>query len=136
MSPHYLELEITESMAVSNEEFIMDTLHGLRNLGVHVSIDDFGTGYSSLKYLSQFPISKLKIDRLFISDDKKQNQAIVKSIIHMSHSLDMKVIAEGVETKEQLEFLRSQMCDEIQGYYFSKPVHPEEADRWLSQIIK
>lgn len=136
LSPHYLELEITESMAVSNEEFIMDTLHGLRNLGVHVSIDDFGTGYSSLKYLSQFPISKLKIDRLFISDDKKQNQAIVKSIIHMSHSLDMKVIAEGVETKEQLEFLRSQMCDEIQGYYFSKPVHPEEADRWFSQIIK
>ncbi|MBO8155488.1 MAG: EAL domain-containing protein [Bacillaceae bacterium] len=133
LAPEYLELEITESMAVSNEEFIMDTLKGLRNLGVHVSIDDFGTGYSSLKYLSQFPVSKLKIDRLFISENKKQNQAIVKSIIHMSHSLDMKVIAEGVETKEQLDFLKNQMCDEIQGYYFSKPVHPNDADIWLNR---
>ncbi|QHS22070.1 EAL domain-containing protein [Virgibacillus sp. MSP4-1] len=128
----YLELEITESMAMSNEAYIMDTLKGLKELGVNVSIDDFGTGYSSMKYLSQFPLSKLKIDQLFIRGEQKQNQAIVKSIIHLSHSLDMKVIAEGVETREQLEFLKGEKCDEIQGFYFSKPVAPGKAERFFS----
>lgn len=128
----FLELEITESMSMSNEAYIMETLKGLKELGVNVSIDDFGTGYSSMKYLSQFPLSKLKIDQLFIRGDKEQNQAIVKSIIHLSHSLDMKVIAEGVETKEQLEFLKSQKCDEIQGFYFSKPVAPKIAERFFA----
>src|SRR5690606_17859190 len=98
----------TESMAMSNEEYIMETLKGLHKLGVNVSIDDFGTGYSSMKYLSQFPLSKLKIDQLFIRGEQEQNQAIVKSIIHLSHALNMKVIAEGVETKEQLEFLKKE----------------------------
>lgn len=125
LHPKYLELEITESIAMTNEETIIFTLQGLRNLGVHVSIDDFGTGYSSLKYLSQFPISKLKIDKVFIHENKEQNQAIIKSIIHMSHSLNMKVIAEGVETEEQLLFLQKEKCDEIQGFYYSKPLHPQ-----------
>ncbi len=131
----YLELEITESMAMSNEEDIFRTLDGLRALGVHVSIDDFGTGYSSLKYLSQFPISKLKIDRIFIHENRKQNEAIVKSIIHMSHSLNMKVIAEGVETQEQLEFLKTECCDEMQGYYFSKPLPPKHLDRFFVESV-
>lgn len=132
LEPHYLEFEITESMAMSNEEYIMQTLKGLHELGVNVSIDDFGTGYSSMKYLSQFPLSKLKIDQLFIRGEQEQNQAIVKSIIHLSHALNMKVIAEGVETKEQLEFLKKESCDEIQGYYFSKPVAPEEAESFFT----
>ncbi|MYL34776.1 EAL domain-containing protein [Pontibacillus yanchengensis] len=120
----YLELEITESMAMSNEEDIIHTLKGLRELGVHVSIDDFGTGYSSLKYLSRFPVNKLKIDKAFIHENRRQNKAIIKSIIHMSHSLNMKVIAEGVETEEQLHFLQEEECDEMQGFYYSKPLPP------------
>src|SRR5690625_1640183 len=100
-------------MAMSNEEYILRTMHELKSLGVNVSIDDFGTGYSSFKYLSSFPISKLKIDRMFMDARQKRNQAIVKSIIHMSHSLDMKVIAEGVETADQLTFLKAENCDEM-----------------------
>ncbi|MFD1017960.1 EAL domain-containing protein [Thalassobacillus hwangdonensis] len=126
LDAEYLELEITESMAMSNEEFILKTLQGLRELGVQVSIDDFGTGYSSMKYLSRFPVSKLKIDKVFITENKKQNQAIVKSIIHMSHSLNMKVIAEGVETEEQLAFLKKEKCDEMQGFFYSKPLPPKQ----------
>lgn len=135
LNANCLELEITESMAMSNEEDIFRTLEGLRALGVHVSIDDFGTGYSSLKYLSQFPISKLKIDRIFIHENRKQNEAIVKSIIHMSHSLNLKVIAEGVETEEQLEFLKTEQCDEMQGYYFSKPLPPHQLDRFFPKSV-
>ncbi|MEN2766622.1 EAL domain-containing protein [Ornithinibacillus xuwenensis] len=122
LDPCYLELEITESMAMSNEEVILQTLHALNSIGVLVSIDDFGTGYSSFKYLSTFPIAKLKIDKMFLNEQQKENQAIVKSIIHMSHSLNMKVIAEGVETMEQLTFLTNERCDEMQGYFLSKPL--------------
>ncbi|WP_404452423.1 EAL domain-containing protein [Virgibacillus necropolis] len=131
LDPCYLELEITESMAMSNEDLIIDTLKRLRKLGVLVSIDDFGTGYSSLKYLSIFPVTKLKIDKTFMDENQKQNQAIVKSIIHMSHSLNMKVIAEGVETIEQLTFLESEKCDEVQGYYYSKPLPPERLTKFF-----
>ncbi|SFD46787.1 PAS domain S-box-containing protein/diguanylate cyclase (GGDEF) domain-containing protein [Lentibacillus persicus] len=126
LNAKYLELEITETMAMTNEDNIMDTMHRLRQLGVKVSIDDFGTGYSSFKYLSVFPVTKLKIDKMFINENPSQNQAIVKSIIHMSHSLDMKVIAEGVETIDQLKFLMKEKCDEMQGFYFSKPLPPEK----------
>ncbi|MFD1039036.1 EAL domain-containing protein [Virgibacillus byunsanensis] len=126
LEPCYLELEITESMAMTNEESILKTMNRLRKFGVLVSIDDFGTGYSSLKYLSIFPITKLKIDKMFMDENQKQNQAIVKSIIHMSHSLNMKVIAEGVETIEQLTFLENEKCDEMQGFYYSKPLPPEQ----------
>lgn len=131
LEPSYLELEITERMAMSNEEEILETLHALRELGVLVSIDDFGTGYSSFKYLSVFPITKLKIDRMFLDEQKKENQAIVKSIIHMSHSLNMKVIAEGVETREQLDFLTNERCDEMQGYLFSRPLPPTQLIQYL-----
>ncbi|MFD2639731.1 EAL domain-containing protein [Piscibacillus salipiscarius] len=122
LEPQYLEIEITESMAMTNEKFIIETLKGFKELGVNVALDDFGTGYSSLKYLSQFPLSKLKIDRLFIQEKTEQNIAIVKTIIHLSHSLNLKVIAEGVENEEDLSFLIEENCDEVQGYYFSKPV--------------
>ncbi|PAV28794.1 hypothetical protein CIL05_14295 [Virgibacillus profundi] len=131
LDPEFLELEITESISMTNEKNILTTMQQLRNLGVFVSIDDFGTGYSSLKYLSLFPITKLKIDKMFMDDTQKQNPAIVKSIIHMSHSLDMKVIAEGVETMEQLNFLENEKCDEMQGFYFSKPLPPEQLSKLL-----
>ncbi|SFB35268.1 PAS domain S-box-containing protein/diguanylate cyclase (GGDEF) domain-containing protein [Lentibacillus halodurans] len=134
LAPKYLELEITETMAMTNEENILETMHCLRKLGVFVSIDDFGTGYSSFKYLSVFPITKLKIDKMFINENREQNQAIVKSIIHMSHSLDMKVIAEGVETIEQLKFLTEEKCDEMQGFYFSKPLPPEKLTKLLQTV--
>ncbi|UFU00857.1 EAL domain-containing protein [Radiobacillus kanasensis] len=133
LDPKYLELEITETIAMAHEESILDTLKGLREIGVRVSIDDFGTGYSSLKYLSVFPVTKLKIDRIFLNSEQKQNLAIVKSIIHMSHSLQMKVIAEGVETEEQLNFLKQERCDEIQGYFFSKPLPLEKVTHLLCE---
>lgn len=126
LDPKYLELEITESMAMSNEKMILKTMYRLRDIGVHVSIDDFGTGYSSLRYLSMFPVSKLKIDKTFMDRKQKQNKAIVRSIINMSHSLQMTVIAEGVETLNQKQFLEKENCDEIQGYYFSKPLPPDQ----------
>src|SRR5699024_3755507 len=121
-------------MAMTNEEYILETMESLRRLGVFVSIDDFGTGYSSLKYLSLFPIAKLKIDKMFMDENRQQNKAIVKSMIHMSHSLNMKVIAEGVETKEQLMFLEKEKCDEMQGFYFSKPLPPQQLTEWLKTI--
>ncbi|MUV36299.1 Diguanylate cyclase [Lentibacillus sp. JNUCC-1] len=135
LAPEYLELEITESMAMSNEEYILDTMKQLRELGVFVSIDDFGTGYSSLKYLSLFPITKLKIDQMFINGKQQQNKAIVKSIINMSHSMNMKVIAEGVETKDQLHFLKSEKCDEMQGFYFSKPLPPNDVQTIFKTVV-
>ncbi|MBP1948711.1 sensor domain-containing protein [Virgibacillus litoralis] len=134
LDPSYLELEITESMAMTNEEYMLETIQQLRALGVLVSIDDFGTGYSSLKYLSLFPITKLKIDKMFMNENQKQNQAIVKSIIHMSHSLDMKVIAEGVETVDQLNFLEGEKCDEMQGFYFSKPLPPDKLTKLFKTV--
>lgn len=134
LKPQYLELEITESMAMTNEKFILQTMNRLRNLGVLVSIDDFGTGYSSLKSLSLFPVTKLKIDKMFMAEDQKHNQAIVRSIIKMSHSLNMKVIAEGVETAKQLNFLKQENCDEMQGFYFSKPLPPEQLTKFLRSI--
>ncbi|MGP4073691.1 EAL domain-containing protein [Piscibacillus sp. B03] len=132
LEPEYLEIEITESMAMANEKFIIETLNGFKELGVNVALDDFGTGYSSLKYLSQFPLSKLKIDRLFIQEKTEQNIAIVKTIIHLSHSLNLKVIAEGVECEEDLKFLNQENCDEVQGYYFSKPVPNTEVEKLFS----
>src|SRR5699024_9129326 len=132
LDPQYLELEITESMAMMNESYVLKTLEQLRELGVLVSIDDFGTGYSSLKSLSLYPITKLKIDKMFMDEKQKHNRSIVCSIIKLSHSLGMKVIAEGVETIEQLNFLKEDNCDEIQGYYFSKPLPALQLSSFLS----
>jgi diguanylate cyclase (GGDEF)-like protein len=123
-----LELEITESMMMEHPERAAETLREIKDMGVHVSIDDFGTGYSSLARLKKFPIESVKIDRSFIRDiaTDPDDAAIVSAVIAMAHSLRLKVIAEGVETAEQVRFLRERACDEIQGFYYSRPVPPSE----------
>ncbi|MCP3687401.1 MAG: EAL domain-containing protein [Gammaproteobacteria bacterium] len=122
--PSMLDLEITESMLMSDIDHVTQTLRELAELGVTISVDDFGTGYSSLAYLKQFPISTLKIDRSFIRDipDDKDDMSITIAIINMAKGLGLKTVAEGVEIREQLEFLKTHECDLIQGYFFSKPV--------------
>ena len=124
----YLELEVTESVLLEDVATLTNTLLHLKNLGVKIAIDDFGTGYSSLSYLKRFPIDKIKIDRSFIRDlpDDADDSAITSAIISMAQSLRIKVIAEGVETEEQLQFLRARQCDEIQGFCFSRPVPATE----------
>jgi EAL domain-containing protein (putative c-di-GMP-specific phosphodiesterase class I) len=123
-----LEIELTESILLKNSLKNSKKLSKLREKGMKVSIDDFGTGYSSLSYLSNFPFDKLKIDQSFIRDitTDKAAAALATSIISMAHSLGVRVIAEGVETEAQLDFLKTYHCDEIQGYYFSKPINADE----------
>lgn len=135
MDPGFLDLEITESVTMHGTDEVVQKLFDLKTLGVSVSIDDFGTGYSSLSYLQNFPLDTLKIDKSFVShiDDGMNGGVIVKTIVAMAHSLKLNVIAEGVETEEQLRFLRQLGCNEIQGYYISKPVPAEEATRLLVQ---
>jgi EAL domain-containing protein (putative c-di-GMP-specific phosphodiesterase class I) len=127
--PQYLELELTESLLLSNVDMVLATLRALKEIGLQLAIDDFGTGYSSLSYLKQFPVGKLKIDRSFIRDIASDidDAAITTAIISMAKSLRLKVIAEGVETEAQMSFLREHHCEEIQGYHFSKPISPDEA---------
>jgi EAL domain-containing protein (putative c-di-GMP-specific phosphodiesterase class I) len=128
LDSRYLELELTESLLLSNADVMFEVLEDLSGLGVKLVIDDFGTGYSSLSYLRQFPVTKLKIDRSFIRDVALNpgDAAITSAIISMARSLDLKVIAEGVEDEGQLSFLRSHKCDEYQGYYFSRPLKVED----------
>ncbi len=123
-----LELEITESMVMHNPEHAVKLLNKLKATGIHLSIDDFGTGYSSLNYLKRFPIDNVKIDRSFIQDipEDCDDAAITQAIIAMAHGLGLRVIAEGVETVEQFRFLRDHKCDDMQGYYFSKPLPANE----------
>ncbi|MGE5632291.1 MAG: EAL domain-containing protein [Caulobacteraceae bacterium] len=129
----FLELEITETAAMENLDFTINALSKLMDMGVNISIDDFGTGYSSLNYLKRFPINFLKIDQTFIADilEDKNTYAIVKAIIDVAHTLSLKVIAEGVETKEQLRLLQHMGCDEIQGFYISKPLPADEAEKHI-----
>ena len=124
LDPACLELEITESSLVHDTKNFIKTLHELKALGVKLAIDDFGTGYSSMAYLKDFPVDRLKIDQVFVShlETEPSNIAILKAIIALGHSLGMKVIAEGVETAYQQAFLHGIGCDELQGYYFSKPL--------------
>ncbi|SEA23013.1 EAL domain-containing protein [Alkalimonas amylolytica] len=123
-----LELELTESVLLNQTEVAIHKLHQLNKLGVSISIDDFGTGFSSLSYLKHLPLQKIKIDRSFIRDviRDRHDAAITKAIISMAHHLQIKVIAEGVETKTQVAFLRKHQCDEFQGYYFAKPMPAKE----------
>lgn len=127
---HYLELEITESV-MKDPIFSTKIVQQLKNLGVRVSIDDFGTGYSSLAYLRQFPIDSLKIDRTFINEIQRDNGVIVKTILDMASHLKLGVVAEGVENKEQAEFLKSLNCDEGQGYFYAKPLPVDEVTKLL-----
>jgi diguanylate cyclase (GGDEF)-like protein/PAS domain S-box-containing protein len=119
-----LELEITETVLLDNTEKAVYTLHALKDLGVQLSIDDFGTGFSSLNYLKRLPVDKIKIDRSFVQEviSDRHDAAITRGIISMAHHLDLKVIAEGVETESQVAFLKKSRCDEFQGYYFAKPM--------------
>jgi len=133
LAPQYMELEITESVLIDNADCAMDTMHALRAMGVLLAVDDFGTGYSSLSYLKHFPVDKLKIDQSFIHDlmEDANDAAIIRAILIMAKSLKLKVIAEGVETTGQLDFLRSQGCDEFQGNYFTKPVLAADMPHFL-----
>ncbi|MGH8177866.1 MAG: putative bifunctional diguanylate cyclase/phosphodiesterase [Steroidobacter sp.] len=124
LEPRYLELELTESAVMTNPEESAGILEHLSRMGVLVSVDDFGTGYSSMSYLRRFPIDKLKIDRGFVKDlmTRAEDASIVQAIISLAHSLRLKVVAEGVETSEQLDSLKSMGCDQYQGYHFSPPL--------------
>ncbi len=132
LSPKNLKIEITESVAMIDIERTIETLNALKNLGLQISIDDFGTGYSSLSYLKRFPINTLKIDRSFVMDIP--NDPITSTIIDMAKNLKLDIIAEGVETQEQFEYLANNQCSQIQGYYFSKPIESAKALELLSQI--
>ncbi|MEA1765459.1 EAL domain-containing protein [Pseudomonas syringae pv. tomato] len=134
VAPQWLEVELTESSLMENTSHTIATLETLKANGVSISIDDFGTGYSSLAYLRRFPIDKLKIDIAFIREvtSNPQDAAIARAIIELAHSLGLKVIAEGVETPEQLAFLRDNQCDQIQGYLISKPLPLAELETFLS----
>lgn len=135
LSPNLLTVEITESIVISDIEATIATLKRLRGLGVQVSIDDFGTGYSSLSYLKKMPLNELKIDKSFVDDlpNDPEATAIAKMVIALAKALNLKTVAEGVETKEQLAFLRNEGCDVLQGYLFSKPLPAAEMAALLSE---
>ncbi len=128
MAPNLLELEITESMVMHNPDRLIELLTDIKKLGVRLAIDDFGTGYSSLAQIKNFPIDTLKVDRSFIRNlsQDSENQAITKAIITMAKNLSLTVVAEGVETQEQKDFLRGLICDEMQGFHFSRPIAPDK----------
>ncbi|MDP1929662.1 MAG: EAL domain-containing protein [Thiobacillus sp.] len=127
LAPQYLELELTESVAMDDAPAAIAVMDRLHARGIRMSIDDFGTGYSSLSYLKRFKVYKLKIDQSFVRDISKdpEGRAIVVAIISLANSLGLQTIAEGVETEQQMAFLREQGCDEVQGYYYSKPLPAE-----------
>ncbi|KRE97698.1 diguanylate cyclase [Paenibacillus sp. Soil766] len=137
IDPQYLELEITESMTM-NVEVAIEVLGRLKELGIQICIDDFGTGYSNLYYLKLFSIDRLKIDQSFVRDimTDSNDADIVATIIAMAHNLGIDVIAEGVETKEQLDFLRSQNCHEVQGFYYHRPLPAEQIEQLLMKTMK
>jgi EAL domain-containing protein (putative c-di-GMP-specific phosphodiesterase class I) len=133
-----LDLELTESILVANPEETIETLDRLKTAGASVSIDDFGTGYSSLSYLTRFPLDNLKIDRAFVTNlpNEKDAVAIVRAIISMAQNLDLKIIAEGVETENQITFLHALGCQTGQGYLFSKPVSAQDFVKLLTRNRK
>ncbi|MEQ9320810.1 MAG: EAL domain-containing protein [Polyangiaceae bacterium] len=130
--PRSLELEITERTLMDDTEVSLRVLGELRGLGIRVAIDDFGTGYSSLSYLKRFPIDAIKVDRSFVADipGDGDSSAIAEAIIAMGNSLDMEVVAEGVETKAQMDFLARSRCPSAQGFLFCRPLPAEEVERW------
>jgi EAL domain-containing protein (putative c-di-GMP-specific phosphodiesterase class I) len=128
-----LDLEITETVLMQDAEATIATLNALKAMGVCISVDDFGTGYSSLAYLKRFPIDTLKIDKSFMRDVTvdSHNAAIVRTVIALARSLGLESIAEGVETREQVDFLRAEGCDRLQGYYFSRPLPAPDLPKFL-----
>jgi diguanylate cyclase (GGDEF)-like protein len=131
VEPGRLDLELTESIIMRDTKITAETLNDFHNMGIELSIDDFGTGYSSLSYLKRFPIDRLKIDRSFVLDidTVKNGDDMVNSIIALGHCMGLKVLAEGVETEDQLNYLREHGCDEVQGYFYSQPVPADELER-------
>lgn len=132
LPPQFVELEITESISMHNEQAIMEQLTALKNLGVKLAIDDFGTGYSSLKYLNKFPIDTLKIDKSFISNDggsQHKPSIMTNAIISLAKSLNIEIVAEGIETSEQMDYLKKYQCDVGQGYFISKPLPADEVEK-------
>ncbi len=138
LSSDYLTLEMTESLLMRDTEEAMTWLTSFKDLGIKLSVDDFGTGYSSLSYLKRFPMDVLKIDRSFVSDlpDNLEDATLVNTIVAMADSLKMRVIAEGVETRQQVEFLLAAGCNELQGFYFAKPMKAENLTAWLNGDLR
>ena len=138
LDPKYLELEITESIAIKETDFVIKVLEKLKKIGVSIAIDDFGKGYSSLSRLKNLPIDRIKIDKEFIQGIEKspKDQAITGVIINLAKSLGMNVLAEGVETAPQLDFLNQKMCDYVQGYYYYKPMPAEEVEKILVDLSR
>jgi EAL domain-containing protein (putative c-di-GMP-specific phosphodiesterase class I) len=136
LKPSRLELEITESVMLTDSDQTLETLHALRAMGIRISMDDFGTGYSSLSYLRAFPFDKIKIDRSFIEDvgSKDANFEIIKAVIALGQSLGMATTAEGVETEAQLDAVRAHGCDEIQGFLFSRPLAEKDALEMIRRV--
>lgn len=134
VSPSAIEIEITETVVVQNMQTAIDILEKLSEAGFSIAIDDFGVGYSSFSYLKKFPVNKIKIDRSFVTDLSQgaNHAAIISAMIAMGHSLGLCVVAEGVETEEELRFLQDLQCDQVQGYFFSRPLPPEEISQLLS----
>ena len=138
LNPNKLEIELTERMLIEQDSDTINIMHAIKDLGVKMSIDDFGVGFSSLSYLKIFPVDKLKIDRSFIKDItednlKSKDTALLHSIIDLSHGLDLKVVAEGVETELQSQFLTDAGCDYLQGYFYSKPLDVEHYNKLLAK---
>jgi diguanylate cyclase (GGDEF)-like protein len=136
--PELLELEITESIIMESTDLISEKLQELRALGVRIALDDFGTGYSSLAYLKHLPITTLKVDKLFIDDIVGPNAQInlADTIIDLGHKMNLTIVAEGVETSDQAEYLRSYGCDKIQGYFYSKPICQQSVNSWLEKSMR
>jgi EAL domain-containing protein (putative c-di-GMP-specific phosphodiesterase class I) len=137
LPPEYLELELTEGVAMHDPQNAIAVMNKLHERGVRMSIDDFGTGYSSLSHLKKFKVYKLKIDQSFVRDisTDPEDRAIVSAVINMAKSLGLQTIAEGVETAGQLAFLRKQGCDEIQGYYYCKPLPADQFEEFARSKI-
>lgn len=139
LPPEALELEITENIALGNDDAMLAPLKQLRAKGVNIAFDDFGTGYASLSYLTRYPLTRIKIDRSFVQKITEQSSAedtaIVRSIITMARNLKLQVTAEGVETSAQMTFLRSEGCHELQGFLFSKPLPADEFETFLGADV-
>ena len=136
LEPNYLEIELTESVAIRPSDGINETLKRLKNLGVQLSIDDFGTEYSSLNRLKDLPVDRVKIDMSFVHGIgiSEKDETITRALILLANTLGLGTIGEGVETKEQLDFLNNNMCDEVQGFYMYKPMPAEEMGKLLRAI--
>jgi len=134
IDPSYLEIELTERVIMDNPDAALTNIKKLKSLGIQISMDDFGSHYSSLNYLKLLSLDRLKIDQSFIHDVliDKDDQSIVKAMIQLAHNLELKVVAEGVEDMEQYQFLKSNQCDEVQGFYFDRPLPAEKIIKYIS----